>query len=79
MRYEASHACPDDHLYIIINMDLQQNVWNVISVDIELIKEQKCASQGSSLYSHYSMFGTTAQVQKHSGIYGLLCTEQNSR
>ena len=35
---------------------------------------KKGSPQGSSLYSHYSMFATTIQVQKHSTIYGLPCT-----
>ena len=38
MDYQAIDACPNDHIYIIISMSLQQNALYVIAVDTEQIK-----------------------------------------
>ena len=38
MEYQVIDACLNDHIYIMENIHWKQNVNNVISVDIELIK-----------------------------------------
>ena len=74
MQYDAIHGFLDDH---VIYYNRHEFATKCTKCHISRYQTdqitKKGVSQGSSLYYHYSTFTTTAQVQKHSAIYGLPC------
>ena len=59
MHYEAIHACPNDHVIYYNQHEFAIECLEFHIRRYRTYQVTKGASQGSSLYSHYSTFPTT--------------------